>query len=203
MSSRSRVSSVSGSVLSRISAGIDRIINVCDGAVGIVNRAVRVTRFRRRIVDSSESASDRDIGQDNVQRAQVFSEALGAIPLIASPVSAASSAVVATRALRGSTTGRLLQDEIDTLVSAPSWDSCSVGDVRRVPDVDWLGVGESLSLFSQSTSLGEGAGQDGFESALVGVAVAARRAGDFGNGAVCVGGAGKCLVGAADEADVA
>lgn len=128
------------SVVRSIARGVNRITYIGDGAIRIINSPTRATSTRRRIVDRSQ-ATEWDVRQKDIQRAQILPQARRPVPHAVAPVAAAGRAVVTAGALRCGAYGGLLQDEVDALVRGPGGDAVGLRDVAGVSDVDGLGEG--------------------------------------------------------------
>lgn len=208
MSSRTRRSSIlSSSSINRITTLTTRITTIRTRAILTSNRPPLPASPARRLINSRQ-IPHRKIRQNNIQRAQILPQAKRAIPLTASPIRTTSRALRATGTLRRSALSGLLQDKINSLVRRPRRNALfwrRVEEGGEVAAVRAFGVGEESALrVRQEVGLREGAGEDGAESELVDVAVVARLAGNFDEGAVggAVGGVGEGFVDGWDEAVV-
>ena len=128
--------------------------------------------LRRRTVRRRKSAADLQIRQDHVQRAQLLAQPRRAVPLATAPVVTACQAVFPARALRRGAFGRRPQDKVDLRVEVGG--GCRGLRLRGRSDVgdagDVGGDGGAGQGGYERPGLGEGAGENGAEGKLVGVA---------------------------------
>lgn len=135
-----------------------------------------------RRINTSQPALERNVRQENVERTQILPQPFALIPLLAPPITPARRPTGPARTLLRSPLSRSPQDKIDALVETRGGLAGSRGIEVISGGVAW--DRGKFAVGSEGAGLGQSAGEDCAEGDLVGVAVLAGRAGDFGQGAV-------------------
>lgn len=174
------ISSTSSPVLvtRAITAGISIIITTLT--------SIPASSATCRRIHRSQLPLKRNVSQEDVQRTQILPQPLRPIPLLLAPITPARRPARPARTLRRSALRRSPQDEIDPLVETRGGFAGSAKELGGVAGGGGRGVTKRrhYRVGGEGAGLEEGAGEDGAEGELVGGAVLAGRAGDFGQGAV-------------------